>query len=210
MPLNVFLHGVGETPQVWQDQVVALPPGAKAVAPWLRGLRPGRDEDFSVHGAADDVLALLNTYGVEQMTLIGSGVGAMVALDAAVRDPGTISHLVLSGCQLAPSKSTLRAQRMALSLTPAKRLARMGIDKEKLRAALDALDGVDPTDRLDAVTARTLVVVGAADAAGHPTAAKLAAAITDARLEIIPGARQAPHSEEPAAFNDKVFGFLAE
>ena len=36
MPLFVFLHGVGETPQAWQDQVVALPPGVKAVAPWLR------------------------------------------------------------------------------------------------------------------------------------------------------------------------------
>lgn len=210
MPLYVFLHGVGETPQIWQDQVVALPPGVSAVAPWLRGLRPGRDDAFSVHGAADEVSALLNTHGVEQMVLIGSGVGAMVALDVAVRVPGAVSHLVLSACQLAPTKSALRAQRLALKFTPAKRLASLGIDKEKLGAALDSLDGVDPTDRLGEVSARTLVVVGAGDAAGHPTAAKLAAAIPEARLEIIPHARQSPHSEAPAAFNDKVFGFLAE
>lgn len=208
MSLIVFLHGVGETPQVWQDQVVALPPGAKAVAPWLRGLRPGRDDAFGVSAAGDDVLSLLNTHGVEQLTLIGSGVGGMVALDIAVRAPETVAQLVLSAAQLAPPKSDLRAQRLALRLTPAKRLARLGIDKERLRAALDALEGVDPTDRLGDVTARTLVVVGAQDAAGHPAAAKLAAAIPDATLEIVPGARQSPHTEAPAAFNATVFGFL--
>ena len=33
-----------------------VPPDTKAVAPWLRGLRPARDETFSVTDAADDVL----------------------------------------------------------------------------------------------------------------------------------------------------------
>ena len=78
MPLLVLLNGIGDMPQVWQDQVTSLSPGYKAVAPWVRGTRPGRNETFEMDAAADDVLALLNQHGVEQMDVCGLGLGAMV------------------------------------------------------------------------------------------------------------------------------------
>ena len=65
MRLLALLHGLGQTPQSWQDQVTAMPAGFKAVAPWLKGTRPGRAEEFSVEGAADDVLALMEKLNKE-------------------------------------------------------------------------------------------------------------------------------------------------
>lgn len=209
MPLFVFLHGVGETPQAWQDQVVGLPPGVKAVAPWLRGTRPGRDEAFSITGAADDVLALLNQHGVEQMTLIGSSIGAVVALDAAVRAPETVSHLVLAAGQVKPPPGLARMQRLAFGLMPARKLANMGISKKQFLAALDETTGFDYSRRLGEVTARTLVVVGDRDKPNRPAADQLAAGIPDAHLAVIPDAGATAHTDNPRAFNDAVFGFLA-
>lgn len=210
MRLLALLHGLGQTPQSWQDQVTAMPAGFKAVAPWLKGTRPGRAEEFTVEGAADEVLALLNQNGVEQMALVGVSLGAMVALDAAIRAPETVSHLVLAAGQVNPPRSVMRAQRLVFSLMPAKRLASMGVEKKRFLQALDQTADADYRSRLGAVTARTLVLVGANDKAGAQPARDLAAGIPGARLEVIPGAGQQPNVENPEAFNALVWPFLSD
>ncbi len=210
MRLLALLHGLGQTPQSWQDQVTAMPSGFKAVAPWLKGTRPGRDEEFSVQGAADDVLALLNQHGVEQMSLVGISLGAMVALDAAIRAPENVSHLVLAAGQVNPPKSVMRAQRLVFSLMPAKRLASMGVEKKRFLKALDQAATIDYRSRLKDVTAKTLVLVGAHDKANLAAARDLAAGIPGARLEVIQGAGHQINIEAPQQFNDLVWPFLAD
>lgn len=210
MRLLALLHGLGQTPQSWQDQVTAMPAGFKAVAPWLKGTRPGRAEEFSVEGAADDVLALLNQHGAEQMSLVGVSLGAMVALDAATRAPDTVSHLVLAAGQVNPPKSVMRAQRLVFSLVPAKRLAAMGVEKKRFLQALDQTARIDYRSRLGQVTAKTLVLVGGNDRANLQAARDLAAGIAGARLEIIPGAGHQPNVDSPEAFNALVWPFLTD
>ena len=210
MRLLALLNGLGQTPQSWQDQVTAMPGGFKAVAPWLRGLRPGRAQEFSVEGAADDVLALLNQHGVEQMSLVGVSLGAMVALDAAIRSPETVSHLVLAAGQVNPPRSVMRMQRLVFSMVPAKRLASMGVEKKRFLQALDQAATIDYRSRLGLFTARTLVIVGADDKANLTAARDLAAGIPGARLEVIPGVGHQPNVEDPAAFNALVWPFLAD
>ncbi|QIK71342.1 alpha/beta fold hydrolase [Propioniciclava coleopterorum] len=208
--LLVLLHGLGQTPQSWQDQVTELPAGFKAVAPWLKGMRPGRDEQFSVPTAADDVLALLNQNGVEQMSLVGVSLGAMVAMDAAIRAPQTVSHLVLAAGQVNPPRSVMRMQRLAFSLIPARRLAALGVEKKRFRQALDAAAQIDYRSQLGAITARTLVLVGSTDKANRPAADALAAGIPGARLEVVEGAGHQVNTDNPAVFNRLVYDFLAE
>ena len=210
MRLLALLHGLGQTPQSWQDQVTAMPAGFKAVAPWLKGTRPGRAEEFTVESAADEVLALLNQNGVEQMALVGVSLGAMVALDAAIRAPEAVSHLILCGGQVNPPRSVMRVQRTLLGLMPRRRLAAMGVEKDRFLAALDEAAEVDYRSQLGAVTARTLVLVGERDRANTPAAKALADGITGARLAQVPGAGHTAHTDNPAAFNALAFGFLAE
>ena len=209
MRLLVLLHGLGQTPQSWQDQVTAMPDGFKAVAPWLKGTRPGRAEEFSVEGAADEVLRLLNQHGAERMSLVGVSIGAVVALDAAIRAPEAISHLVLVSGQVNPPRSVARMQRLVFSMMPARRLASMGVEKRRFLQALDESARVDYRSRLGQVKARTLILVGADDKANQPAAHDLAAGIPGARLEVVPGAGAQPNVEAPRAFNELVWPFLA-
>ena len=206
--LLVLLHGLGQSPQSWQDQVTELPDGFKAVAPWLTGMRPGRDEQFSVPSAADDVLALLNQNGVETMDLVGVSLGAMVAMDAAIRAPQTVEHLVLAAGQVNPPRSVMRMQRLAFSLIPARRLAAMGVEKKRFLQALDAAAQIDYRAQLGAITAKTLVLVGASDKPNRAAAEALAAGIPGARLEVVAGAGQQVNTDNPAEFNRLVYGFL--
>lgn len=187
-----------------------MPAGFKAVAPWLKGTRPGRAEQFSVTGAADDVLGLLNAKGVEQMSLVGVSLGAVVALDAAIRAPECVSHLVLAAGQVNPPKSVMRAQKLVFSLMPARRLAALGVEKKRFLQALDEAAAVDYRSQLGRVKARTLVLVGANDKPNLPAAQALAAGIPGARLEIVEGAGHQLNTDAPDRFNELVYAFLAE
>jgi 2-succinyl-6-hydroxy-2,4-cyclohexadiene-1-carboxylate synthase len=64
-------------------------------------------------------------------------------------------------------------------------------------------------DRLGAIVAPTLVIVGALDPA-RPRAEQVAAGIPGARLAIVDGAGHTPHLERPAAFRRLALDFLQE
>lgn len=208
VPLLVFLHGLGQTPQTWQEQVTALPAGTKAVAPWLEGCRPGASVPFEVGRAADAVLAQLNRFGVDQVALCGTGLGAVVATEAAIRSPQAVSHLILHAGVVHTPRLAATVQRLALKAIPAARFAEAGVDRAKLNALLDALFAVDFRGRLGAITAKTLVVQGEADKANAPAAAALAGGIPGARLASVPGAGPAVYAEASGAFNGLLYGFL--
>ena len=207
MTLLIFLHGLGDTPQAWQDQVTALPAGRTAVAPWLRGSRPGQSVEFAPDAAADDVLGLLNTYGVDSAVLCGQGLGALVALTAAARSPQAVAGLVLTGTPGAPSASALRAQAAMMRLVPAATYRARGVDKKKLLVTLAQLATVDLASRLASVVAPTLVVCGSDDRAGLPLARDLVRRLADARLEVVAGAGARVPQEAPAAFSDLLYSF---
>lgn len=209
VPLLVFLHGLGQNPPFWQDQVTALPTGTRAVAPWLEGLRPGRPGDFDLDRAADAVLAQLNRFGVDRVALAGSGLGAGVAVAAAGRGPDAVSHLVLSDLQPRPPKLAALAQRMAVRAMPAGKLADAGLDRARMLRLVKAASGIDLRPRLGAVTARTLLIAGALDAGGTAAARELAASLGDATIEVIPGAAAPVPTQATERYNRLLYDFLA-
>lgn len=209
VPLLVFLHGLGQNPPFWQDQVTALPTGTRAVAPWLEGLRPGRPGDFDLDKGADAVLAQLNRYGVDSVALAGTGLGAAVAVAAAGRSPQAVSHLVLSDLQPRASKLAGLAQRLAVGTMPAGRLADAGLDRARMLRLVRAASGIDLRPRLGAVAARTLLIAGGSDAAGAAAARELAAGLADARVEVIPGAGAPVPTQATQAYNRLLYDFLS-
>jgi len=208
--LLAFVHGLGQLPQTWQDQVTAMPSGSfKAVAPWVKGLRPGRLGGFSVDAAADDLLGLLNVNGVDSMALVGSGLGAIVALAAAERAPECVSDLVLEGVQVRFGRLALGAQKTLIRAMPDARWAATGLDRGSVLTVLDGLAGLDLTPGLPSVTARTLVLVGAHDRAHRAAADAVAAGVPGARLEVVPDAGDPVHLTAPESFTALLWAFLA-
>lgn len=209
MKLLVFVHGLGQLPQTWQDQVTAMPSGSfKAVAPWIKGLRPGRLGEFAVDAAADDLLGLLNANGVESMGLVGSGLGAVVALAAAQRAPEFVSDLVLEGVTLHYGRLALGAQKTLIRAMPDARWAATGLNRASVLNVLDGLAGVDLRPGLGAVRARTLVLLGSHDRAQRPAAEATAAGVPNGRLVVLPNAADPLHLSAPEAFNNELWTFF--
>jgi len=72
-----------------------------------------------------------------------------------------------------------------------------------------AIAGLNFTGRLDAVKTPTLVLVGDQDVGTPPAMAnEIAAAISGARLEIIPGAAHLSNIEQADIFNQLLINFL--
>ena len=194
----------------------------------------------TIGGYADWLVAFLEVAGLDRAIVVGHSMGALVALDVAGRWPDRISALVLVGvaARMPVHPELLAAAEgndhlafeliAAWSHTPAAKLGHhptpglwmVGATIRLLeRSGPGVLHGdlaacdryADAVARAGAVAAPTLLLLGAEDLMTRPKAAEpLAAALPDARIEILPGTGHLPMIERPDEVVDAVVGFARE
>ncbi len=99
-PLVLFLHGIGGGRVNWHRQLAALAPMARAAALDLRGYGDSSlgFGPSSVDGYCDDILRVAEALGNDRpFILVGLSYGAWIATSFAMRHPGRLAGLVLSG-----------------------------------------------------------------------------------------------------------------
>lgn len=153
----VFLHPMGEGARWWHPVAAALPDGLEALTPTLPGLAdldphvaeglrlpPGLrgEHGFALDAAFDLVALVADHVGRERVHVCGHGLGAAVALGAALRHPSRVSSLVLSAPLLDPPLALTPAQRRASEGRIAAAVAGPGVGREARVAAAT----VDPGD----------------------------------------------------------------
>ena len=98
-PSVVFIHGVLNDHSVWilQSRWFAHH-GWNVLAIDLPGhCTSGGTPPARVEEAAQFVVALLDAAGIERAALVGHSFGSLIALEAAARAPGRVSHLAMVG-----------------------------------------------------------------------------------------------------------------
>lgn len=242
----VFIHGAGMDHSVWPLQARHFAyRGWNGLAPDLPG--HGRSEALSAKGAlldtigdmADWLLRLLDALGLEQTHLVGHSMGALVALEAAARQPESIAAIALLGAapemKVHPAllEASGRAQPLAAELICDWGFGPIGHvgghrapGSWMLGHAMQLLSrSTGPILRTDlgacndyargleaaaAVRSRTLVLAGRLDRMTPAKAgARLAQAIPNARLVILERAGHMMMVEQPDATLDALAGFLS-
>ena len=185
-----------------------------------------------------DVTDLLDALKVERTHFVGLSMGGMIGQYLALLAPQRLNRLVIANSVscISAEGAALWDQRIAQArtegtggmaeatlgrwFTPPFRAAHPEIMARiaTLIAATpvagyvgcgEAIRRLDITDRLAAIRAPTLVVVGADDPGTPPAASEvIAVAIPGARLEIIPSASHLSCIEQPEIFNRLVSDFL--
>ncbi len=194
---------------------------------------------FTVKQFAADTAAALDTLGAAPAHVIGLSMGGMTAFQLAVDSPKSVRTLTIvnSGPELVPrTKAELKAFRIRRFISRflgpkgmgkmlAKRLfprpedepkrqlfrERMAANNKKAYiASQEALIGWSVLDRIDAITAPTLVV--SSDQDYVPVAAKevWAKRIPGARVVVVPDARHALPIEFPEKLNPVLLEFLSQ
>ncbi len=95
-PTVVLLHGLGATGALnWPGAFTALSPRFHVVAVDHRGHGHGMRSPFRLRDCADDIVALADELGVEEVIAAGYSMGGPIGLLARRRHPSRVSGLVL-------------------------------------------------------------------------------------------------------------------
>ncbi|HYT03912.1 MAG TPA: alpha/beta hydrolase [Gemmatimonadales bacterium] len=175
----VFVHGSLGTLDSWQPQIDAFATRFRVIAYSRRYHWPnaaqldGQEYSLSVH--ADDLIALIESLGLERVHLVGSSYGAYVALRVTLQRPDLVRSLVLAEPPILPW----------LSRTPGGDSLLRGFDATVLQPARRAFARRDSVEGLrrfwDGMTGRP----GAFDALPEAARARLLRLAFELRLETL-------------------------
>ncbi len=240
-PTVLMLHDADGGHLTFAPQVELLAgSGYRAVAWDMPGYGHSAPIDpYAFKGLAGRCLALMEALQCGPVTLVGHGMGAMLALEVAVRQPAQVHRLVL--CAGGPAldeqarQDWIRPRLEALAggqtmaqaaqqlvprfvgsgaLPEGARLAEHALAQVYPGAYRRALEALAGFDRGAAAFAHlhmpALLISGAQDRCTPPAAVEaLAQVLTDGRHVCLPHAGHWPQLEDPDGFDSALLGFLS-
>jgi len=96
----LLIHGFPDSARLWRHQLPTLTDaGFRVVAPDLRGFgasdKPADVDDYRMHHAVKDMVAVLDALGIERTHVVGHDWGAAVAWAMALLAPQRVNRLVV-------------------------------------------------------------------------------------------------------------------
>lgn len=189
---TLLLHGLGQGPGDWAEVLRRLPPDGNAACPDL--FAAGADYGAILRRLEADYIR-----EGETLRLAGLSLGAVLALEMALRHPENVAELVLAAPQYKAPRGLLALQNAVFRLLPRRLFAGTGLSKEETIALCRSMRGLDLTPRLEGLACGAVILCGARDRANLPAAKALAALLPGARLHIVPEAGHALNREAPMA-----------
>lgn len=211
LPL-ILLHGNGEESSYFRHQTEYFSKKYRVIAVDTRG--HGRSlrgtKPFTIRQFAEDLSGFLEKKGILKAAILGFSDGANIAMCFALKFPEKVSMLILNGGNLNPA-GVKRSVQAPIEL--GYRLASLWAGKsEKARKNAELLGlmvqepNIDPKD-LASIQAPALVIAGTKDMILEEHTRKIAGALPNAELVLIPGDHFIA-AKEPEAFNRAVEAFL--
>ncbi len=233
MTHTLLLHGIGGRAALWAPTVAALAP-RPVIAMDMPGYDGRHPALTSFAALADAAVALFEG----QADLVGHSLGGMIALEIALRHPERVRRLVIIASSpafgsrdpafreaflAARQKPLDEGQGMAgvaaalvpamlgpAADGPAAAIAAMAsVNEAAYRTTLSLLTSFDRRADLPRVTQPTLLIAGEADGTAPPRGmVRMAEAMPNARLLVIPGVGHLLPLEAPGAFHRALLDFL--
>lgn len=235
-PAVVLSNSLGATHHMWDAQLDTLERRFRVLRYDTRGHggSPAPDGPYSIDDLADDLVGVLDRFGVARAHLVGLSLGGMTAMRVAARNPERVDRMALlcTAAQLPPASAwrdraaTVRAGGCAtvapavvgrwftlgyLDTHPAERDAWQQMiaatSAEGYAGCCEAIAELDLREQLPQIAAPTLAIAGAEDPATPPAALEyLTARIPGAKLLIVDEAAHLANAEQP----DQISAALVE
>jgi 3-oxoadipate enol-lactonase len=237
-PVVVLSNSLGSTHAMWDAQAEALAEHFRVVRYDTRGHgeSPVPVGPYDIDDLADDVVALLDTLGVERAHFVGLSLGGMTGMRLAARNPERVDRLVVlcTGARLDPSSgwrdraATVRENGSSavaeavvarwftqpyLDANPDTKAACeamvAGTPAEGYAACCEVIAAMDLHPDLPTISAPTLAIAGADDPATPPPFLQaIAENVQDGRLVVVPDSAHLANAEQPAIITPAIIAHL--
>ena len=199
----LLLHGLGQGPGSWDGVLDALGPAPGAACPDLFGLCGGAPDYPALYAAFEDYAGTLP----EPVLLCGLSLGAVLALDYAIRRPERVAGLVLVAPQYKMPRTLLRLQNAVFRIMPERAFAQTGLGKRDILRLTASMMDLDFRNGLARVDCPALILVGEKDAANRKAARELAGLLPRATVREVPGAGHEVNVDAPRELAEALRGF---
>ena len=189
---TVLLHGLGQTAQDWKEVVRQLST-SEVDCPEL--FSATGDEISYARILSDLERRYANT--AEPLCICGLSLGALLALDLAIRHGENVASLVLIAAQYKVPTFLIDFQNLLFRCMPGKSFDGMGLSKSDVIRLSNSMRSLDLTSQLDRVTCPVTVLCGEKDGANLKASKKLSELLPRATLQIVPGAGHEMNKDAP-------------
>lgn len=196
----ILVHGLGQSAAAWDKTAERLPEGISPVCPELSELARG---DYNKLYSA--FCGYCGSFEMP-LDLCGLSLGAMLALNFAVDFPEKVRSLILVGGQYKVPSSLIKLQGVIFRIMPKSSFGGMGFDKSDFIALNGSMAGLDFTEKMKNVTAKTLVAVGERDKPNAKAANEMSA-LLGCPLETIPNSGHEINVDNPEALAEVIAAF---
>ena len=182
---TIFLHGLGQSAQDWRAVTERLDcPAGDLACPELAVLAGG---EVTYPRLLDGLARYCD--GIDgPFRLCGLSLGAVLALDYAIRHPDRPAALLLAGVQYKVPTRLIDLQNLVFRLLPQRAFAGMGLSKQEVLRLTRSMRTLDLSRGLRRVACPVALVCGEKDAANLKASRQLARLLPQASLHIVPGA----------------------
>ena len=208
-PTLLLLHGGGDSGEhSFEQQLDVFSQQHRIIAPDQVG--QGRTPDvagpLSYSSMEQDTATLLKALKLKRVDMVGFSDGGILALMLAVREPGLVRRLVISGVNVSPEGLTaeslqgLRESQSAKPKTVAEKLAKLWLTSPtESELSLDMLSKIERP---------VLVISGDRDAITLEHTLQIFQALPQAELCVLPGTDHLTFSGRPEWLNPIIGAFL--
>lgn len=194
---TIFLHGLGQTAQNWEE-VIRQTALSEVDCPELFSLSEGEITYFGIRNGLEKRYADIT----EPFCICGLSLGALLALDYAIRHNEQVAALVLIGVQYKVPSLLIDFQNLIFRCMPNKTFDDMGMSKNDVIRLAHSMRSLDFRSRLKDIKCPVTILCGEKDRANLKASRQLAELLSQSKLRIVPGAAHELNKCAPEAIAD--------
>ena len=191
---TVLLHGLGQTAQDWKE--VAQQLSISDVD--CPGLFSSTEDEISYSQILGDLEQRYSEVK-EPLRICGLSLGALLAIDFAIRHGDKVASLVLIGTQYKVPSLLIDFQNLIFRCMPNKAFESMGLSKSNTIKLAHSMRALDFTAQLSGILCPVNILCGEKDSANLKASKKLNEILPKATLQIVPGAGHEINKDAPEA-----------
>lgn len=191
---TILLHGLGQTAQDWKKVVCQLS-SSNVECPELFS---SMENEISYPQILGD-LERRYSNAKEPLRICGLSLGALLAIDFAIRHGDKVASLVLIGTQYKVPSLLIDFQNLIFRCMPNKAFESMGLSYSNTIKLARSMRALDFTAQLSGIHCPVNILCGEKDSANLKASKKLNEILPKATLQIVPGAGDEINKDAPEA-----------